>query len=96
MRFEIDPIRGLADEVPSVRVIDGPAEGEVRLNVACVDAKNHSWESQNIFRTDTAGTIDLSRDALVSGSYGSVDSAGPLWSMGFASKNIAPSVFAAP
>lgn len=76
MRFEIDPISGLADEVLSIRVIESPADRAVTLRVAWVDAKNRAWESQNIFRTDTAGTIDLSRDAPVSGSYQSVDFTG--------------------
>ena len=85
MWFEIDPLSGLADEVLSVRVIDSPGDSEVTLGVACVDAKNHAWESQNIFRTNTAITIDLSQDASVLGSYQSVDPTEPIWSMKFVS-----------
>jgi len=64
--------------------------------VAATDAKDHRWESRNVFRTDASGVVDISRDAPVSGSYASVDPAGPIWSMRFASENVAPSMFAAP
>jgi acyl-CoA thioester hydrolase/bile acid acetyltransferase-like protein len=96
MRFEIQPSDGPADEAPSVRVVDGPAESEVEITVAATDAKDHRWESRNLLRTDPAGTVDLSRNAPVSGSYGSADPAGPIWSMRFASEDVAPSMFATP
>ncbi len=96
MRLEIEPTGGLADETLSVKVIDGPPESEVMIIVATTDAKDHRWESRNVFRTDPTGTADISRDAPASGSYGSVDPAGPIWSMRFASEDVAPSMFAAP
>src|SRR5215216_2926827 len=96
MRLEIEPISGLADETPSVKGIDGPPQSEVTIIVAATDAKDHRWESRNVYRTDPTGTVDISRDAPVSGSYGSVDPAGPIWSMRFASGDVAPSMFAAP
>lgn len=96
MRLEVEPISGPADEAPSVKVIDGLPQSEVTITVAVTDAKDHRWESRNVFRTDAAGTVDLSRDAPMSGGYGSVDPAGPIWSMRFASEDVAPSMFAAP
>jgi dienelactone hydrolase len=39
------------------------------------------WRSEAEFRADAAGTIDLSRDKPVSGSYEGVDPIGPFWSM---------------
>lgn len=41
MRFEIQPSDGPADEAPSVRVVDGPAESDVEITVAATDAKDH-------------------------------------------------------
>ncbi len=96
MRLEIQPISGLADETPSVKVIDGPPGTEVTITAAVTDAKDHRWESRNVFRTDTSGTVDISREAPVSGSYTSTDPAGPIWSMRFTSEDVAPSMFAAP
>src|SRR5215207_4873204 len=96
MRLEIEPTSGLADETPSVKVINGPPQSEVMIIVAATDAKDHRWESRNVFRTDPTGTVDISREAPASGSYASVDPAGPIWSMRFASEDIAPSMFAAP
>jgi dienelactone hydrolase len=77
-------------------VIDGPPQSDVTVTVSATDAKDHRWESRNVFRTDAAGVVDISRDAPVSGSYASIDPAGPIWSMRFASENIAPSMFSAP
>ena len=96
MRLEIEPTSGLADETLSVKVIDCPPQSEVMIIVTATDAKDHRWESRNVFRTDVSGTVDLSRDAPVSGSYAAVDPAGPIWSMRFASEDVAPSMFAAP
>src|SRR5215212_980396 len=42
------------------------------------DVKDHRWQSRNVFRTYTIGTVDLSRDAPVSGSYEPVDPAPPI------------------
>ena len=70
MCLEVEPISGPADETPSVKVIDGLPQSEVTITVAVTDAKDHHWESRNVFRTDSAGTVDLSRDAPVSGAMG--------------------------
>jgi dienelactone hydrolase len=96
VRFEIEPISGPADEIPSMTVIDGPVARAVTITVTVTDAKDHRWESRCVFRTDAAGTVDLARDTPVSGSYGSVDPAGPIRAMRLASEDIAPSMFAAP
>ena len=79
-----------------MKVIDCPQEGEVTITAAATDAKDHRWESRNVFRTGVSGTVDLSRDAPVSGSYAAVDPAGPIWSMRFAGEDVAPSMFQAP
>ncbi len=39
------------------------------------------WRSESTFRSDVSGSVDLSKDAPVSGSYAGVDPIGPLWSM---------------
>ena len=39
------------------------------------------WRSESVFRSDSSGAIDLSKDAPVSGSYTGVDPTGPMWSM---------------
>lgn len=96
MRLEVHPIDGPADEAPSVRVMDGPAESEITITAVGTDIEDHRWESRNVFRTDAAGAVDLSRDAPVSGSYGFIDPSGPIWSMRFASEDVTPSMFAAP
>lgn len=66
------------------------------ITVTATDAKGQRWESRNVFRADATGTVDISRGAPVSGSYTSPDPAGLIWSMQFASEDIAPSMFVAP
>jgi len=79
-----------------MRVINSLQESEVTITVTATDAKNHRWESRNVFRSDATGTVDISRDAPMSGSYASTNPTGPIWSMRFASEDSAPSMFAAP
>lgn len=96
MRLVIEPTTTLADEAPSVKVVGASPESEVKITIAATDAKDHRWESQNVFKADATGTCDIARDAPVSGSYASTDPTGPIWSMRFASEDVAPSMFAAP
>jgi hypothetical protein len=96
MRLEINPISRLADETLLAKMIDGPQESEMTITVAVTDTRDHHWESRNVFRTGVSGTVDVSRDAPVSGSYVYVDPVGPTWSKRFASEDVAPSMFAAP
>lgn len=96
MRIEISPIDGPADQVPAIRVTDASADQEVSLTVSTRDAKAQSWASRSVFRSDAAGTLDTRRDAPRVADYEGVDPSGPIWSMQFASSDLAPAMFAAP
>jgi dienelactone hydrolase len=67
---------------PFTLKITGLRPGErATVKAASTDARNNPWESAAVFEADTAGAVDLGRQAPVSGSYGEADIFGLLWSM---------------
>lgn len=74
---------------PQVDLIDAPRRivvgglepgEEVRLSARSARAGGSIWQAQAVFRVDGAGTVDLTRDAPLSGSYRGVSPMGPIWS----------------
>ena len=96
MQLSVAPVDGLVDEVPAIRVSGAPPSEPVTITTRVTDAAGHRWEARCVFSADAAGTVDLARDAPVSGTYEGRDPAGLLWSMRFASEDVAPVKFAAP
>ncbi|MBX7265813.1 acyl-CoA thioesterase/BAAT N-terminal domain-containing protein [Micromonospora sp. Llam7] len=75
------PAAALADEPVRVRV-GGLAAGErVVVSAEAEEYSGRSWRSEAIFVADANGTVDVSRDAPVEGSYSGVDPMGLFWSM---------------
>ncbi len=54
---------------------------EAILTVSAIDARGQSWWSQNAYRADETGEIDLSQQPPVRGTYSGVHSMGPFWSL---------------
>ena len=96
MQLSVTPVDGPADEASAIRVSGAPPSAPVTITAETTDAAGHRWEARGVFRADAAGTVDLARDAPVSGTYEGVDPTGLLWSMRFASEDVAPVRFAAP
>ena len=62
--------------------VTGLGRGErVTVKAVSKDVRRISWESEAVFEADASGTVDGSRQAPVSGSYGEADILGLLWSM---------------
>jgi dienelactone hydrolase len=62
--------------------ITGLRPGEqATVKAVSKDARNILWESAAVFEADASGSVDLARQAPVSGSYGEADIFGLLWSM---------------
>ena len=96
MQLSVTPTDGPADEAPAIRVSGAPPSAPVTITAETTDAAGHRWEARCVFTANADGTVDLSRDAPVSGTYEGLDPAGLLWSMRFASEDVAPVRFAAP
>lgn len=81
LRIQTSPAIALYGE-PFSWVISGLLSGEkVTLKAVSRDAARVTWASEAVFKADPAGTVDVSRQAPVSGTYRDADIFGLLWSM---------------
>lgn len=96
MRIEAEPDDGLIDGTLAVRALGAQPGSEVALTVTCIDASGNRWESRNVYVADADGVVDTATSAPRKGTYEGVDPTGPVWSMTFASEDVAPVMFAAP
>lgn len=79
--LEVNPQRVLSDE-PAVVRATGLQPGErVMIKADLEDGGGERWESEAEFVTDAQGTVDVSTQAPVSGSYKQVSAMGLIWSM---------------
>ncbi|KAM4727646.1 acyl-coenzyme A thioesterase 1-like isoform 1-T2 [Anableps anableps] len=73
--------RCLFDEPVQVKVAGLRSKQVVTMRVRSTDEKGVVFTSSATYRADNSGTIDLSRDASLRGSYVGVEPMGLLWSM---------------
>jgi dienelactone hydrolase len=81
MRIDISPKQPNLDNELHIRVVDLPPGVPVTLRSAQRDLRGGRWRSANVFIAGSDGTVDLTRDAPVEGSYDGVDPMGLIWSM---------------
>src|ERR1700677_1854786 len=81
VRLSITPERPAVDTELHVQVCGLPPGGTVTIRAQSHDASGQAWHSHAAFLADSAGTVDLSRDAPLSGCYLSADAMGLVWSM---------------
>jgi dienelactone hydrolase len=79
--LKITPSHVMVDEIAVIRA-DGLQPNErVSLRAELVDGQGKSWASQAEFLADAQGTVDVSKQAPVSGSYKEVSPMGLVWAM---------------
>ena len=81
MRIDIAPTQPNLDTELHIRVVGLPPGEPVTLRAAQRDLRGCRWRSANVFTAGPDGTVDLTRDAPVDGSYDGVDPMGLVWSM---------------
>lgn len=81
MRIDISPRQPNLDTELHIRVVDLPPGEPVTLRATQRDPRGCRWRSANVFTAGPDGTVDLTRDAPVDGSYDGVDPMGLVWSM---------------
>lgn len=81
MRLDISPTDPNLDTELHIRLVDAPPGETVTLRAAQRDLRGGRWRSVNMFTAGPDGTVDLTRDAPVDGSYDGVDPMGLIWSM---------------
>jgi dienelactone hydrolase len=87
-RIELSPDRALADEPITVNA-SGFSPGEkVTLRARTKAGSGVVWESSAVFKVGPGGTIELGRDAPVTGTYRGVDPNGLFWSMSPTEKEV--------
>jgi dienelactone hydrolase len=86
--IELIPDNVLSDEVAVIRAMGLPPNGRVTIEGRLSDGGGHSWISQAEFSADDRGTMDVSRQAPVKGSYKEVSAMGLIWSMKPVDKNV--------
>jgi dienelactone hydrolase len=80
-RLDVSPPSAMVDEPIAVRATGLRAGTEATLRVRATDASGREWRSEAVFRADGKGTVDLSRDAPVGGTYTGVERMGLFWAM---------------
>ncbi|MGJ5820899.1 acyl-CoA thioesterase/bile acid-CoA:amino acid N-acyltransferase family protein [Paludibaculum fermentans] len=80
-RFVLSPNPALMDERVTIQVAGLPPDREVVIRARSKDQSDCWWSSSARFRTRQDGSIDVSAQAPVSGSYRGVDAMGLFWSM---------------
>ena len=58
-----------------------PKNQKITFTLKATDAKNHHWNSKAIYISDANGTIDLSKQPAIGGSYLGIEPMGLFWSM---------------
>lgn len=79
LNLTIDPADALIDVTRRITV-SGAESGAAITLVAETIRAGRPWSSQAVFEADASGTVDLTRDAPVTGSYTGVSPMGPIWS----------------
>lgn len=80
-RVQVQPETALMG-TPFTLVISGLKSGEqVTVKARSTDARDRLWQSSAVFTASGSGTVDVSGQAPISGSYVGADIFGLLWSM---------------
>ncbi|KAM4690623.1 acyl-coenzyme A thioesterase 1-like isoform 1-T1 [Rhinophrynus dorsalis] len=77
----VSPQSGLADERLQIRVQGLSPKQQVTLRVMVVDDEEYMFDSCAHYQADSAGSVDLQRDASLGGDFTGVQPMGLLWSL---------------
>jgi dienelactone hydrolase len=86
--IEVVPNRVLMDEPATIRVTGLNAGERITIKSDLVDGASQAWASQAEFKAGADGTVDVSKQAPVAGSYKEASAMGLIWSMRPAAKNV--------
>src|ERR1700686_1455680 len=79
--IEITSDDPLIDAPLHIQLSGFAADQLLTVRAQMADDSHRLWESQASFRTDAQGSVDLSTQKPLSGTYDNVDGMGLLWSM---------------
>jgi dienelactone hydrolase len=79
--LKVTPKRVLLDESPTIRATGLLPNERITIIAELVDGADHPWSSQAEFVADAQGTVDVSKQAPVKGSYKEASVTGLIWAM---------------
>jgi dienelactone hydrolase len=79
--LEIAPQRIMADESTVIRVTGLQPNERVSIQASLIDGAGANWTAEAEFVADPQGTVDVSKQSPVAGSYKEVSAMGLVWSM---------------
>jgi dienelactone hydrolase len=79
--FEVSPAQILVDQSATIRAAGLQPNERVSIRAELIDGADHPWASEAAFVADPQGTLDLSKQAPVKGSYNDTSPLGLVWSM---------------
>jgi dienelactone hydrolase len=87
--IEVFPSRVLVDEPAAIRASGLDPSERIAIHAELSDGAGHAWAAHAEFTADAAGSVDVSKQAPVAGSYKGVSAMGLVWSMLPAEKDAA-------
>ena len=79
-KLHVTPNPARVDEPFAITLKDLSPFQHVTLRARFVDGYDVEWTSRAVFRADFLGTLNVSRQSPVEGSYTGTDPMGPVWS----------------
>ncbi|KAF3843911.1 hypothetical protein F7725_015959 [Dissostichus mawsoni] len=81
VKLSVQPSRGLVDEKFTVLVQNLLPEFQLTVHALHQCEDGHSWEAFAHYTADTTGTVNVSQDPSLGGTYSGVEPMGLLWSL---------------
>jgi dienelactone hydrolase len=80
-KLEVTPNQALSDQTVVIRATGLQRNQSVTIQATLIDGAGQHWISQADFLADAQGSVDVSRQAPVKGTYSDVSAMGLVWSM---------------
>ncbi|XP_076588528.1 peroxisomal succinyl-coenzyme A thioesterase-like [Chaetodon auriga] len=81
MKLSVQPSRGLVDEKFTILVQYAPPGFRLTIHALHKSDDGHSWEAFAHYTTSATGTVNVSEDPSLGGTYSGVEQMGLLWSL---------------
>lgn len=86
--LSVTPTQVMDDQAAAIRVTGLQPGQHATLRADLTDGEKQPWSAEAEFAADAGGTVDLTQQAPVKGSYKTVSAMGLIWSMMPAAKNV--------
>ncbi|CAM9279698.1 unnamed protein product, partial [Lampetra planeri] len=81
VKLSVQPSRALVDEEIVILVQNAPPSSQLTIHALHLCDDGHKWEAFAHYDADITGTVNVSEDASLGGTYSGVEPMGLLWSL---------------